>query len=92
MEGILRDNRVSKRRGVRLTVDWLDKTKKIKRPFIIIIIFIILIEVVLERRIQEYRLLREQKYKLLRELKKRGKTVESEVIELDEDDGGNPKR
>jgi len=41
------------------------------------------IEVVLERRVQ--------KYKLLRELKKRGKTVESGVIELDEDDGGNPK-
>ena len=49
------------------------------------------IEVVLERRVQEYKLLREQKYKLLRELKKRGKTVESGVIELDEDDGGNPK-
>ena len=45
----------------------------------------------LERRVQEYRLLREQKYKLLRELKKGGKTVESGVIELDEDDGGNPK-
>ena len=45
----------------------------------------------LERRIQEYKLLREQKYKLLRELKKRGKTVESGVIELDEDDGGNPR-
>ena len=30
-------------------------------------------------------------FKLLRELKKRGKTVESGVIELDEDDGGNPK-
>ena len=41
------------------------------------------IEVVLERRVQ--------KYKLQRELKKRGKTVESGVIELDEDDGGNPK-
>ena len=49
------------------------------------------IEEVLERRVQEYKLLREQKYKLLRELKKRGKTVESGVIELDEDDGGNPK-
>jgi len=49
------------------------------------------IEVVLERRVQEYRLLREQKCKLLRELRKRGKTVESGVIELDEDDGGNPK-
>ena len=31
------------------------------------------IEVVLERRVQEYKLLREQKYKLLRELKKRGR-------------------
>jgi len=30
-----------------------------------------------------------QKYKLLREIKKWGKTVESGVIELDEDDGGN---
>ena len=49
------------------------------------------IEVVLERRVQEYRLLREQKYKLLREINKGGKTLESGVIELDEDDGGNPK-
>jgi hypothetical protein len=49
------------------------------------------IEVVLERRVQEHKLSREQKYKLLRELKKRGKTVESGVIELDEDDGGNLK-
>jgi len=31
------------------------------------------IEVVLERRVQEYKLLREKKYKLLRELKKREK-------------------
>ena len=31
------------------------------------------IEVVLERRVQEYKLLREQKYNLLRELNKRGK-------------------
>ena len=49
------------------------------------------IEVVLERRVQEYKLLREQKYKLLRESKKRVKTVESGAIELDEADGGNHK-
>ena len=42
----------------------------------------------LERRVQEYKLLREQRYNLLRELKKRGKTMESGVIELDEDDEG----
>jgi len=35
--------------------------------------------------------LREQKYKLLGELKRGGKTVESGAIELDEDDGGNPR-
>ena len=35
--------------------------------------------------------MREQKYKLLREVKKMGKTVESGVIELDEDDGWNPR-
>jgi len=35
--------------------------------------------------------LREQKYKLLGGLKKSGKTVESVVIDLDEDDGGNPR-
>jgi len=38
------------------------------------------IEVVLERRVLEYKLLREQKYKLLRELEKGRKTVESGVI------------
>ena len=48
-------------------------------------------EVVLVRGVQKYKLLREQKYKLLRELKEWGKTMESMVIELDEDDGGNPK-
>ena len=36
-------------------------------------------------------MLRDPKYKLLRELKKEGKTVESGVIELDEDDEGNPR-
>ena len=41
------------------------------------------IEVVLEVRVQEY--------KLLRELKKGGEIVESRVIELDEDNGGNPR-
>ena len=35
---ILGDNRVSERRGVRLAVDRLDKTKKIKRPFVIILL------------------------------------------------------
>ena len=49
------------------------------------------IEVVLEQRFQEYKLLRDQKYKLLRGLKKRGKTMESGAIELHEDDGGNPR-
>ena len=49
-------------------------------------------ELVIERRIMEYKLLREQKYKLLRELKKGGEAVESGVIELDVDDGGNPSR
>jgi len=44
-----------------------------------------------ERRVQDYKLLRDPKYKLLRELKKEGKTVESGVIELDEDDEGNPR-
>jgi hypothetical protein len=48
------------------------------------------IEVVLERGVHKYKSLREQKYKLLREIKKRGKTVKSGVIELDEGDGGNP--
>ena len=48
------------------------------------------IEEVMERRVQEYKLLRDQKYKLLRELKEWGKTMENGVIELDEDDGGNP--
>ena len=38
------------------------------------------IEVVLERKVLEYKLLREQKYKLLRELEKGRKTVESGVI------------
>ena len=35
--------------------------------------------------------MREQKYNLLSELKKRGKIVESEVIERDEDGGENPR-
>ena len=49
------------------------------------------VEEVLVRRVQEYKLLREQKYKFVRELKKRGKTMASGVMEMDEDDGGNPK-
>ena len=48
------------------------------------------IEVVLERIVKEKNMLRDQKYKLIREFKKGGKTVESGVIVLDEDDGGNP--
>ena len=49
------------------------------------------IVVILARGVQECKLFRGEKYKLLRELKKGGKTVESGVIELDEDDGGNTK-
>ena len=49
------------------------------------------LERVLAQRAQEYMLLRDPNYKLLRELKKEGKTVESGVIELDEDDEGNPR-
>jgi len=37
MEGILGDNRVSKRRGVRLTVDRLDKTKKLNDPLLLLL-------------------------------------------------------
>ena len=47
MEGILGDNRVSKRRGVRLTVNWLDRTKKNKRAFIIITIIVIIIIIII---------------------------------------------
>jgi predicted metallo-beta-lactamase superfamily hydrolase len=44
----------------------------------------VVLERVVERRVQDYKLLRDPNYKLLRELKKEGKSVESGMIELDE--------
>ena len=44
----------------------------------------VVLERVVERRVQDYKLLRDPNYKLLRKLIKEGKSVESGMIELDE--------
>ena len=53
----------------------------------------VVLERLLERRVQEYKLLIEQKYNLLRELKKGGDgDCGKWVIEPDEDDRKKPRR